>query len=531
MGLYLIGKLVPRPWQQSLLKKAHLYASRQIIATLIQLKGLYIKIGQTLSIMTNFLPADLTAGLELLQDDVPAHPYSEVEKRFLADFKKSPRELFKEFDEIPLASASLAQVHRAELHTGEIVAIKFQYPNIDTLVKKDLKTIRRIFNLIDFFFPSYGFSEIYKECEAMILRELDFTQEAEAISKMAKNFADVPSFYFTKTYPEYSTSRILTLEYIDGIKMSDLASLQNAGINQHDLAVTFIHGACKQIFTDGFYHADPHPGNLLVVPSKNPNDAVPYKIVLLDFGATGHLTPAIREGLTHFIEGLIAKDTKLLSNAMKEMGFIAREDSEETFQKVVDYFYEKIRSVQVEDFSKLNIGDFQHLNDLFELKKMDISLKELTTLFHVPREWILLERALLLTMGLVARLDPQMNPVDIVVPYVEKNILGGEKTIATMMMQSTKEMLNTSVHLPAQLARLIKKIEDGKITITDKSREKSAMMIARMIRHLSLTFLLIFLFLLFPSVHNYFSEGVEIYRKVLMALGALWLWGYIRWKK
>lgn len=473
---------------EGILLEAHQKTAKKIVANITKLKGVYIKIGQTLSVMTNFLPPAFTSGLESLQDAVPPHPYDEVVRRFEADLGRKPEELFVSFDKTPIASASLAQVHVAREQEGTKLAVKLQYPDIDRLVRSDLATIRRIFGIIDFLFPNYGLKQVYQESSKMILNELDFETEGRNLEQIRNNFTTLPQYLFPKIYWNYSSKKILTAEFIDGIKVSNLEALNAAGIDPHDVAVSLIHMYCKQIFVDGVYHADPHPGNIIVVPEKG--EGQNFKIALVDYGATATISKEMKQGITLFVEGIMKKDTRVLSAAMKQMGFIAREDREEAFDKVVDYFYGKIRGIKIENFRQINIAQFQHLNDLFELKKMDISFRELSTLFHVPKEWVLFERALLLMMGLVTHLDPALNPVDIVVPYVEEFVLGKDKTVADLIVQTTKELLLSYINLPTQIQRVLKKLEEGKIAISQKQGRENADKISRSIHQLTVALLL-----------------------------------------
>lgn len=484
--LFLAKKIFSKNRTASLASAVHHWASRTIIANILILKGLYIKIGQTLSIMTNFLPQEFREGLEKLQDAVPPHPYSEVEKRFLADLKKTPLELFASFDQTPIASASLGQVHVARLSDGTKLAVKLQYPDIDRTVRQDLKTIKRIFGVIDFLFPLYGFKAVYAECARMVLEELDFISEGKNLEKINANFKNNPAYHFPKVYWNTSSPKILTVEFVDGIKVSRVDELKKKKIDPHEIAVSLIHAYCKMIFVDGVFHADPHPGNIIVMPEPSP------KIALVDFGATASIPAAMKEGIIHFAEGLIKKDTRMLSASLKQMGFVAREDNEEAIEKIVDYFYGKIKGIKIEDFREIKLTQFQHLDDLFELKKMDISLKDLMNSFHVPKDWILLERAMILALGVVTHLDPQLNPVDIVLPYVEKFVLGSDRNLTDMILLGTKELLLSYINIPHSLQRTLTKLEQGKITVIDRGREEQTQKIYRGIHQLIYTLLLIF---------------------------------------
>lgn len=462
LGLLALKKVFKPARMEDRLQAAHRKTTRQIVRAILDLKGLYIKVGQTLSMMTNFLPPAFTEGLEELQDAVPPHPFASVEKRFVADFGKTPKEMFASFDETPIASASLGQVHIARLADGTKLAVKLQYPDIDAIVQADLKTIRKIFGILNFLFPHYGLKHVYDESSKMVVKELDFEIEGKNLEAIAANFKDQPDYVFPKVFWDYSSRRVLATEFIEGTKVSNLEGLKKIGADPREVAIRLIHSYCKQIFIDGIYHADPHPGNILV-------QAGP-KVAMVDFGATATIRPEMKAGMTQFVEGLIKKDTRVISAAMKRMGFIAKEENEETFDKVVEYFYGKIRTVKIDNFKEIKIGDFQHLNDIFELQKMDISLKELATTFLIPQDWILLERTLFLMMGLVAHLDPRLNPVDIVIPYVEEYVLGKDKKITDLIVQTSKEIILSYVNLPTELQKTLKKLQEGKISFNDKSQ-------------------------------------------------------------
>lgn len=514
--LFLLKKIINTERARSLIERANEKTSAKIVKNILALKGLYIKIGQTLSIMTNFLPPSLTKGLEQLQDAVPPHPYDDVEARFLEDFQKKPLELFATFEKTPIAAASLGQVHVATLTDGTKLAVKLQYPEIDEVVKSDLKTIRKIFHTLDFFFPHYGLKGVYAECAKMILMELDYEVEGKNLEKIRENFKEKPEYVFPKIFWEYSSKKILTAEFMEGVKVTNVDKIREMGIKPHDVAVSLIHSYCKQIFIDGVYHADPHPGNIIVQST-----AVlgPPKIAMIDFGATATISPQMKSGITRFVEGLIKKDTPMLSNAMKEMGFIAKGEKDEAFDRIVDYFYGKIRGVKIDDFRHINITNFQNLGDIFELKKMDISFRDLTSTFHVPKDWILLERAMLLMMGLVSHLDPHLNPVDIVIPYVEEFVLGREKNLADLLLESSKELLISYIKLPDEINKTLKKLQDGKIVLQVKHHRENAEKIYRGIHQLIYTMLLMFTGSL---GYLFYDRGDELWQnRMMVASGAI----------
>ncbi len=452
-------RLLGLSWGEERMRRAHGRNARRIERGILELKGLFIKVGQMLSIMTNFLPEALTRELEGLQDAVPPHDYAAIEARFVQEFGKRPDELVERFSPEPIASASLGQVHVAYLQDGTKVAIKVQYPEIDEIVRSDLKTMRRIFGLLNLFFPSYGLKYVYEEIREVVLRELNYLEEGKQLEKIQANFAAEPGFDFPKVFWELSTPKILTLQFMEGVKISALPQLHKLGVNPTELATKIIHAYCKQIFIDGLYHADPHPGNLLVL-----QEASGPKIIFIDFGATAVISESMRNGITLFAEGLIKRDTKVLAQAMRNMGFVARTDDFAAFDDLVAYFYERLSNLKVENFRNLNLSQLQNLETILDLKKTKISFKDLMSSFHVPRDWILLERTLILVMGVCAYLDPALNPIDIVLPYVEQFVLQ-DKPLSEVALALTKEIGLSYLQLPHEIQKTLKRLNEGKISV------------------------------------------------------------------
>lgn len=458
-------KFLGEAWAVDKMAEVHRRNAQRIERGILELKGLFIKVGQMLSIMTNFLPEALTEGLQGLQDAVPPHPYEAIEKRFLQEFGKRPDELVLWFSREPIASASLGQVHVAYLNDGRKVAIKVQYPEIDEVVRVDLKTLRRLFGLLHLLFPAYGLKHVYDEIREVILRELDYLQEGKGLEQIQGNFKGEKDFLFPNVHWELSTAKILTLQFMEGVKVSSLSQLAQMKVNPGLVAAKIIHGYCKQIFVDGIYHADPHPGNLLIQTTASEQDLpMSFKVVMVDFGATARISDRMRNGISLFAEGLIKRDTRVLAQAVRDMGFVARNDSFEAFDTLVEYFYDKISNLKVENFKNINLSQLQNLETLLDLKKVKISFKDLMTSFHVPRDWILLERTLLLVMGLCAHLDSSLNPIDIVLPYVERFVLK-DKPLSEVALALTKELAVSYLQLPHEIRRTLQRFNEGKIDI------------------------------------------------------------------
>ena len=471
-------------WLDRNLRATHIRNARRIERTIAELQGLFIKVGQLISIMTNFLPEEFRRQLEGLQDKVPPRPYPDIEARIREELGAGPDELFATFDRRPVASASIGQVHKATLANGDAVAVKVQYPDIDRVVKSDLKTMRRIFSIVQWFVPYEGLDDVYREIRAIVLSELDFRAEADHGDQIAANFPDRPDVAFPRVVRDRSTARVLTTHFESGVKISDVAGLAKLGIDRQLLARQVVEVYCKQIFTDGTYHADPHPGNLLVRPV--PAGDGRAELVFLDFGAVASISPQFRQGIIELVQGGLTRDTRRIVKAMRQMGFVAKHADERVFEQVVEYFSERFHaSISLEH---LNLKDLKldpdkamerSLESLADLRKMDISLRELSASFHVPKEAIVLERTLLLLMGLCTELDPTLNPMTVIRPYLERFVLGDQDWSA-LLVETSRDVVMGVAALPGDMRRFMRAAHAGDLRIRFHNLEASSQLMYRL---------------------------------------------------
>ena len=477
---------------ERLTQAKHRRNARRIEGAIIKLRGLFIKVGQLISIMANFLPDAFREELQRLQDQVPPRPYRDIEARLRQEFGgRSPAEVFAEFSPEPVASASIGQVHRARLPSGEEVAVKVQYPDIEEIVRTDLRALKRIFGVLGWFMPHYGFDTIYSEIREMVLGELDYRLEAAAIQKIAGNFEQrrargdrtASDVRFPRVMSEFSTSRVLTTEWIEGVKASDLERLEATGVDRRKAARLCVEAYCQQIFVDGLYHADPHPGNLLFRPAPAGAGANgDPELVFLDFGATATVSETMRRGMVSFLQGAMTRDTNRIVSAMKEMGFISRRANPEAFDRIVQYFHEKMRAqMSVDGFSlkDLKFDTEKSLTSLLDLRGLNVSLADLRDAFHIPKEWILLERTLLLLLGVCTTLDPAMNPADVIEPYVERFLLGEKKQWSELVLDASREMALSALSLPGELQRFMDRALRGEMEIRFRNLDDNVRLLYR----------------------------------------------------
>lgn len=468
LWLSFLGRLIGKEYRERRLAEVHKRNAKRVESTILVLQGLFIKVGQLLSILANFLPEEFRSELEGLQDQVPPRPWSEIERRIESELGGKVERLYAEFDHEPIASASLGQVHKARTKDGELVAVKVQHHDIDRIVKLDLHTIRRILSIVQWFVPIQGLDGYYHQIKELLGQELDFEREADSVERIAKNFEKDPKIRFPVPVRALSTKRVLTSSFVEGIKVGDVARIDALGIDRKDLANRLVRAYCQMIFIDGVYHADPHPGNIMVDAEGN--------LVLLDFGATAELSQSMREGIPEFLEGVIRRDTDRLVKALRKMGFLSRSSDEAMSEKIIEYFHRrfqeevKLESLNLKD---IKIDPQRGLENLLDLRKMNVGLKELSGVFHIPKDWVLLERTILLVYGSCSQIDPELNPMGIIKPYLHEFVLGN-RDYSQIALETVREMALGAVTLPDDLRKFLTRATRGEMEVRVRGVEPGA---------------------------------------------------------
>jgi predicted unusual protein kinase regulating ubiquinone biosynthesis (AarF/ABC1/UbiB family) len=342
---------------------------------------------------------------------------------------------------------------------GRRVCLKVQHRDIDRIVRLDLTTIRRIMGIVQWFVPVQGLDAYYFQIRELLTQELDFELEAGNIERIAKNFLDDERVVFPEPVRELCTKRVLTTTFVEGLKASDTVGLDALGVNRKDVATRLVRLYCQMIFVDGVYHADPHPGNVLVQRDGN--------IALVDFGAVAELGPLMREGITDFLEGVLRRDTDRLVKAMRKMGFISRTTDERVSERIIEYFHRRFQEeVRLESFNlkDIRIDPQRGLENLLDLRRMNIGLRELSGAFHVPKDWVLLERTILLLYGSCSLLDPECNPMAIIQPYLHDFVLGN-RDWTRIAVDAAREMALSAVTLPDDIKKYLTRATRGELEV------------------------------------------------------------------
>ncbi|AZR74240.1 2-polyprenylphenol 6-hydroxylase [Anoxybacter fermentans] len=427
----------------------------RIRMVLEELGPTFIKFGQIMSNRPDLLPQELLVELEKLQDSVP--PFSEEDARQLIEEElgKPISNLFKEFISTPIASASIAQVHKAVLMSGEEVVLKVQRPGIEEIIEVDLEIMFHLATLMEKHIQGMDVLNpvgIIKEFERSIRKEIDFTIEATHIERFGRNFQEDTTIYVPKVYRNYTTRKILTMEFIDGIKVSNINAVLESGNDPKIIANRGADLILKQIFEHGFFHADPHPGNILVL-----NNNI---ICFIDFGMMGFLLPKHREYLGNIIIGVVNRDTKRITKTLLQF---SRNNRIEDIEGLEYQIFELVEQYSYLPLKDINMGEL-----LNKIIKIILAYK-----LKIPPDIYLLSKALVTIEGVGRKLDPDFDMVKHVEPFAKKLLkerLSPRKLTKDIYLSATE--FGLLFHdLPSEIREIIEQIKYGQVKIEHKGLE------------------------------------------------------------
>jgi ubiquinone biosynthesis protein len=404
-------------------KKIHRRNARRMYRGFIRLRGVYIKLGQILSIMGTFLPRQYVEELEALQDDVPPTSFKKIKSTFVGAFGKDPDDVFASFAREPIAAASLGQVHEARNEAGDRLAVKILYPNVATIIKVDLRVLGWALRVYKNFVPVQQIERVHEQLADMLDRETDLDNEARMIERMARNFESDPDVLFPHVYPQWSTKTVMTMSFMDGVKITRKEALATLSLDPYAVAEKLTKVFYKQLFIDRFFHADPHPGNFFV--QRGPEGQV--RIVVLDLGSATELRANLADGMFDILSGLMQRKDDLVVQGIDEMGFIAAAGDRALLERTVRKYFEKLLNLNITDFGKIDPKVAKQLSDP-DMKREE--LRELMKSVAYPEGWFYVERASVIMFGLSATLAPKLNGIQVGFPYV-----------AQFMMEKNKQRL------------------------------------------------------------------------------------------
>jgi predicted unusual protein kinase regulating ubiquinone biosynthesis (AarF/ABC1/UbiB family) len=433
--------------------------ARWLREALLELGPTFIKVGQLLSTRADVLPAESVEELSKLQDQVPPFPYEKTRQIIETELGKPIGEMFPYFETTPLAAASLGQVHRARLATGEDVVVKVQRPGLLKLFAIDLGILRKIAQYFTNH-PRYGRGRdwlgIYEECRRILYQEADYLNEGRNADTFRRNFRQDDRILTPRVYWRYSTRRVLTLEYLPGIKISDYDQLEAHNIDRKAIARLGAESYLQQLLHHGFFHADPHPGNLAVTPEG--------KLIFYDFGMMGQIQILTKDKLLRVFFGIAKKDAEAVVDALIDLGVLELQGDPGPVRRSVQYMLDNFVGKPLGPQSLTAISD-----DLYEIAYEQP--------FRFPAAFTFVLRALSTLEGLGKGLDPDFNFIEIAKPYalnLMENRNGTDNFSASFLGEIGKQaaqMSSSALSLPRKLEDTILKLERGDIRMRVKAQE------------------------------------------------------------
>ena len=308
---------------------------------------------------------------------------------------------------------------------------------------------------------------MYDQVRQMIEEELDYTKEAESMQHIEKNIKSATELrvLIPKVYPKYCSSKVLVSSYCEGTKIGDLAQMSSWNLDLEDLTKRLIELYCKMILVDGFYHADPHPGNILVNEFGD--------IILLDFGAVAYLNPSMKSAIPELIESIIRNDTEDTVAALRTMGFLGTEKASRKYvEKIVDLFKEFIHNeVEFDGMNFQNIKLNSGVSAIATLIKQ-IDLRDVSNNIRIPKDYILLNRTIVLLFGNCFALAPELNTLNVIRPYIQKHILGKNSGLSQVIIDTIKNQITSAISIPKDLTKFLKLANKGELEVEIKGLEK-----------------------------------------------------------
>jgi predicted unusual protein kinase regulating ubiquinone biosynthesis (AarF/ABC1/UbiB family) len=390
-------------WQKVSESELRHREGRTLREKLLRLGPTFIKIGQTLATRADLLPVEYIQELSRLQDEVP--PFATEEARTIIERELSAKieDIFESFGDAPVAAASLGQVYRATLRTGQVVAVKVQRPDIHERIEFDITVLRRLARTLERYpnlIRGVDWMGTLNEFRATIIEEMDYEQETRNAETFRRNFADWREVYVPRIYEIFSTRRLIVMEFIEGLKVIDSDALTASGQNPHEVVKLLARTYLKQLLEDGFFHADPHPGNLRVMADG--------RLAFFDFGMVGRLSMGLQSNLISAFFHIVERDVHGLVDDMVKLGFIELSPDEEArFKPVIESLFDRYLSLKLKDvkFKEL-IFDLAHV--IYEFP------------FRIPASFTYIVRAIMTLEGIGTLVDPNFNFFEVARPYAKR---------------------------------------------------------------------------------------------------------------
>ncbi|HSQ26495.1 MAG TPA: AarF/UbiB family protein [Anaerolineales bacterium] len=506
-------------------------AARDYRNLAVQMGGVLIKVGQFLSSRVDVLPPEFTTELEGLQDEVPAEEFSDIREVAEQEFGMTLEEKFSVFDPKPLAAASLGQVHFARINPLDEhlqpalpissspynVVVKVQRPNIEQLIATDLAALSTVAKWLDHYKPirkRANVPQLLEEFTSILYEEIDYLAEGRNAETFSQNFSDYPDVRVPKIIWTHTTRRALTLENVLAIKITDYKSISQAGISRADVASRLLDTYLKQIFEDGFFHADPHPGNLFIQPITHTQDSAndtknQWDLTFVDFGMVGQVPEKLRKGLRELLIAVGTQDSSKVIKAYQMMDVLLPSADLEAIEKASAKVFDKFWGKNMSELTAVKLDEIREFADEFRDLIFDLP-------FQVPQNIIFLARAVGILSGMCTGLDPEFNLWDHLAPYAKKLIADEALSGAKELWTSIERQIRALVLLPARIDSILENLDQGKIALRTPELSKQVDRLEKAVNRLASA--IIIGVLLSLSIQLYLND--ELYLAIALTVAA-----------
>jgi ubiquinone biosynthesis protein len=446
MGLFQLLSL-PRKWLQKNAAEPSKTMGERIRLVLEELGPSFIKLGQLSSTRHDLLPEDVISQFQKLQDQVPPFTFAEARTIIELELHLPLEEIFMEFQETPIAAASIGQVHYGRLITGEEVAVKVQRPLVDQIIKTDLEILGELAALAEprlAWVARYQIRTIIAELSKSVVEELNYTREGRNADKIARQFAQQPNVYIPKVYWDYTTSKVLTMEFVDGIKLNQPELLLEQGHDLKKTAEQLVNAMLHQVLIEGFFHADPHPGNVFVLAGG--------RIAFVDFGMAGRLNEEMKYNLCSLLISLMRKDSYGIVQAILRLGLVSEDIDTTDLQRDLDVMREQYYDIPL---SQISLGEIFH--NLFVMANRHG--------IQIPTDLTLLGKTFLTLEGVAESLDPELSLVKLAEPFGRELLKERYHPLQLKKRwwRQFSDFTETMMSFPRQASQLAKLVRTGKL--------------------------------------------------------------------
>jgi predicted unusual protein kinase regulating ubiquinone biosynthesis (AarF/ABC1/UbiB family) len=453
-----------RKWANRTALKRYLNHARRFRAMAIDLGGVMIKLGQFFASRVDMLPKEIIDELSSLQDEVPAESFDDIRAALERELNRPIGEIFSSINPIPTAAASLGQVHHVVLKSGERAIVKVQRPGIEALVAVDLQALRTAAGWIKRYGPirrRVDVDALADEFSRTLYQELDYLAEGRNIERFATDFKDWEAIRIPAVHWEMTTRRVLVMEDIGAIKVSEVRAYQAKGVLASEVALALYDFYLQQVFVNGFFHADPHPGNMFVEPLEDGD----FTINVVDFGMVGTLSTQTRTQLREMFLGIATRDAPRVVRAIDNAGWLLPWANRPEIERAATKVFARYWGISMSDIQNLDVDEMRGF--MSEFRSLIYQMP-----FQIPSDLLFLGRALGILSGLAMQIDPNFNIFEAAAPFAQKLLADESGALRQELLQQVLDTGLALVRMPKQFDRMADLLASGDLRVTINEQDR-----------------------------------------------------------